>query len=156
MSRESTVVYVTLSRRYRRVYLVERLLSGTSLLATVGLFLIPGGLPWAVLTFALTVAFSVGWGNAARLSTLLDVVFENPSTVYWAQPTWAPDSLRKRAGLPWGAIVWDYVTLHLRYGTRLQVRSSPEDIRELLAWLADRNPTVHLGNYYNGDGIVAP
>jgi len=145
--------FCKLIRRLRRggiifhsLYLVFCGCAGGAIFA--GLFF-HGWIPWAIAAFIM--------GLVCRLTVLLSVgrkyisawkVAENPQIVYWAHSL---DGQGRAVGKP--VTESKNIRLHLKDGTQLEVEAvrgtgtSQEQLREIISWLRQRNPSIRWGDY---------
>jgi hypothetical protein len=129
-------VYSMLARRFYRGFWICRVLYWVSVIFG-GLVFIPGYRSWAVVAFIAGVHFYIGWTVAARKIKSASCVSENPQHVYWVRATTIqPPNFSDT-----------FITLHLRDGSELEVGLSKDQIRRLVDWLAERNPSLRVGAF---------
>jgi len=104
-------------------------------------FLAPGGRPWAVAALLASILFLVGWVHMRGRYLSAWNISENPQLVYWAHPSRTKDHLVSYEDIN----NCQLLTLHLRDGTQFLARLSAEDMRDFIAWLNERNPSVRWG-----------
>ena len=107
------------------------------------------GISWAIAAFIM--------GLVCRLSVVLSVgrkyisawkVAENPQIIYWAHSL---DGQGRAIDKP--VTESKNIRLHLKDGTQLEVAAvrgtgtSQEQLREIISWLRQRNPSIRWGNF---------
>ncbi|HEY1661095.1 MAG TPA: hypothetical protein VGI03_01635 [Verrucomicrobiae bacterium] len=113
------------------------------------------GIPWFILCFIL--------GLICRLTVLLHVgrryisarkVTENPGIVYWGYATDRQGCATDRA-----VTEANTIKLQLKDGSHLAVEAvrgagiTREQLREVIAWLRQKNPSIRWGNYDKPDSF---
>jgi hypothetical protein len=107
----------------------------------------PGCRPWVVAAVLASILFYLALSLVRKGISLAWNVSEKPQLVYWAQPSTLSEKFSP------DLIDFKFLTLHLRNGRQLEVHLPPTEMRELITWLKDRNPSVRLGPY---DSLDSP
>ena len=166
-----TDLYKAVTRRYRRGFMLFRVLFNVSMICLgCSYFLVSPWLPWAAFACLAGVLFLKASSNSASDYALADAICRGPALVYWVQPVSMPAATRHRNVFPGllsgmriydkkteesyrmaaGATgLWEFVQLHLRDGNHLEVRLSTPQMRELIAWLTEMNPSLRVGDFYD-------
>lgn len=141
--------FCKLIRRLRRGGIIFQSLYFIFLGCACATLIFHWGISWAITAFIMSLV--------CRLTVLLSVgrqyisawkVAENPQIVYWAH------SLDGQ-GRAIDTLVTESknIRLHLKDGTQLAVEAvrgtgiSQEQLREIISWLQQRNPSIRWGNY---------
>src|SRR3990172_5107491 len=118
----------------------------------VALF-VPGGRPWAVIAFIAGVMFYLWSANLRKMNEAAYMISENPEVVYWAHPMGQHQPLSDDSiddyTCPNPMLRRTFLRLHLRDGTQFEFGLPPAEMRRLVTWLRERNPSVRLGAYDN-------
>jgi hypothetical protein len=101
---------------------------------------------WVALSFLLGVISLMAWYNARDRLVMSVLIVEDPMMVYWAHAS-------GEHGPDLEASVENCTTLrlHLRIGRQLDVELPVSKMRELNAWLRERNPQIRWGHYERSD-----
>ena len=133
---------------FRTLYL---LFAGSTGVALILGLLFHGWIPWALVAFMASLS--------CRLAVLLHVgpryvsarkVLKNPQIVYWGH------SIDGRGQFTDTTVVESpRLKLHLKNGAQLQIEvvrgtgTSQEQLREVVLWLRNHNPSIRWGDYDN-------
>jgi hypothetical protein len=98
------------------------------------------GWVFAVLLLGL-IAF-LAWSHARKQFFMARLVAEDPMIVYWAHAAG-----RQGPDLETSVDNCSSLTLHLRVGRQLDVQLPVPQMRELNAWLSEKNPDIRWGHY---------
>lgn len=148
---QSTEVSRLLSRRIRR----GRTIFGVLFIVLTAF----SGLAWvarrealAVSAFLAALLFGLAFDHVRKRRISVRNVSANPQQVYWAHPTVIPPQHR-----------WLYrytrlqfVTLHLRDGSRFEAGLTADEMQSFIDWLKHRNPSVRFGTYDAFDSTMSP
>lgn len=146
---QSPEVFRLLTRKIHRGAIGSRILSIVSMICACVAIPFPGGLPWAIAAFFVSLLFVVLWVHVRGRGLEAFKVSENPKLVYWAHPTGSSDGLVSIEAVERCTLL----TLHLRDGSHFQARLSRDEMDRFILWLKERNPSIRWGFY---DSKVSP
>lgn len=97
---------------------------------------------WVALSFLLGVISLMAWYDARDRFVMSVLIVEDPMIVYWAHASGEHGPVLE-------ASVENCTTLrlHLRIGRQLDVELPVAKMRELNAWLREKNPHIRWGHY---------
>lgn len=138
-----------IARRLRRGFVLFRILYLASAVVAGVALIVPGGCPWAIAAFAAGILFYFFWSEAGKHGLNAQNVCQNPQLVYWVHPVAYP-VLQRNLFRRSAENRRQYMLLHLRDGTELEVTLLPDQMEMFIDWLTERNPSVRIGDYDNG------
>jgi hypothetical protein len=133
--------YCLFIRRLRRGGIIFRVL-WIVLIALTGFSLIGPYWGWTVAAFTVGVQCMMGMRHVGERYVAASKASENPQIIYWAHPSTPHEHLSDDA-----MDDCKLITLHLRDGHQFEVGLPSEEMRDFIAWLKERNPSIRWGKY---------